>query len=180
VQQDDGHLFVQAASGSGGVNSFSSVANVTDDAWHHVAYVYDQSATGSITFFIDGVQDRSQANAAAWSWTPTQPIELGKSHDSFWRAFDGYLDDFRIYNRMLTASEIADLAGNGAIVDPAALVVRFNFDTAPGGATLSWPCGALECTTSLNPVPSWAPVVGASSPYFIETSSPMRFYRVHP
>src|SRR6266498_919228 len=180
VQQDDGHLFVQAASGSGGANSFSTVGNPSDDTWHHIAYVYDQSASGSITIYIDGVQDRSQNNSRAWAWTPSQRIELGRSHDSFWRAYNGQLDDFRIYNRILTAAEVADIASTGALVDAAALKVRFNFD-ALAGLTLTWTCGTLEATPSLNPSSiHWTTVVGALSPYLVDPSAPMQFYRLHP
>src|SRR4030095_3228277 len=172
VQTDTGNIFVQAASGSGGANSFSTTGTVSDDLWHHIAYVYDQSSTGSISIYIDGTLDRSQANSAAWSWTPTQQIELGRSHDAFWRAFNGEMDDFRIYNRMLTAAEIAQIASSGALVDPAALKVQFNFDGPPSGVaiTISWPCGTLQCTDTLvgnGPGTVWTDVPSAIPPYDI-------------
>ena len=143
-----------------------------------MAYVYDQSASGSITIYIDGVQDTSQANTRAWSWTATQRIELGRSHDSFWHAYDGELDDFRIYNRLLTADEVMQIATSDALVDARALKVRFNFDAPPDGLALTWPCGTLECTPTLSPTIPWAPVAGAVSPYVINQTAPTGFYRV--
>ena len=82
--------------------------------WHHFAYLYDQSATGSVTFYVDGVLAVTKTNSRAWSWNPAQQIELGKSHDAFWSGYTGSLDEFRIYNRVLSASEISQLAGSSA------------------------------------------------------------------
>ena len=53
-------------------------------------------ASGAITLYIDGVQDATQANTAAWNWPPAQPIELGRLHDGYWRIFNGSMDDVRI------------------------------------------------------------------------------------
>lgn len=180
VQNDDGTIFVQASDGNANVNSFSTGA-VSNDRWHHIAYVYDQSAAGSISIYVDGVLAGSQANGAAWSWNAGQQIELGRSHDGYWRAYDGAMDDFRIYNRTLTATEVAQLAGSGDLVDTAALKVRFNFDAAPSGVTMKWPCGTLQCTSELvgnGPGTTWVDVPGAISPYTITPGQPMRFYRV--
>ena len=116
-QQDDGKLGVQATSGPGQVrNSFSISASVSDDRWHHVAYVYNQAANGFIALYLDGSINRSNANTAAWSWDAAQQIELGRSHDTYWRRYNGLLDDFRIHNRILTPAEIAQVyAGDEGI-----------------------------------------------------------------
>src|SRR5206468_3716960 len=66
--------------------------------------------------YLDGVLSRQQNNSAAWSWISTEPFELGRSHDPFWRRFNGLLDDFRVYNRQLTSAEIAAVvAGDGGV-----------------------------------------------------------------
>lgn len=109
-QDPSGHLANQAFSG-GTANSQTTGANVTDGKWHHVAYVYNQAISGTVSFYIDGVIDTSASNSLAWAWVPDQEIEIGASHDTFWSGFTGFLDDFRIYNRMLSASEVADVAG---------------------------------------------------------------------
>ncbi len=117
VMQDDGRIFVQAANGAtGGINQFATPNAVNDNRWHHLAYVYDQSATGAIAIYIDGVLAQRQNNTAAWSWGPAQEIELGRSYDPFWRRFNGLMDDFRLYNRQLTPAEItAVVAGDGGV-----------------------------------------------------------------
>ncbi|MGA2656417.1 MAG: LamG domain-containing protein [Verrucomicrobiota bacterium] len=117
-QTPNGHLANQAEQGGGEVvNSQTTAANLTDGQWHHVAYVYDQSSRGTVSFYVDGVLDTVATNASqAWFWVATQEVEVGASHDTFWAGYTGFLDDFRIYNRMLSASEVANVAGLGTNV----------------------------------------------------------------
>jgi hypothetical protein len=87
--------------------------------------------------YIDGTLAGSQATSRPWAWDPAQQIEIGRSHDGFWRAYNGAMDDFRVYNRILTEAEIDQVVNAGALVDTTALKVRFNFDTAPVGISLA-------------------------------------------
>jgi hypothetical protein len=169
-----------AARASGVASQFQSVRALNDNRWHQVALVYDQSAAGTSSLFIDGVLDSSQTNNAAWAWGTLRQIELGRSHDANWRAYDGVLDDFRLYNRGLTATEIAQAVAPGAVVDSAALMVWFSFDAPPSGLTLTWPgSGALESTMDITSPVSWNPVPSSSSPFFIRPdAAPLKFYRV--
>ncbi len=112
-QPPDGHLANQAQTPAGNVNAQETGSNVTDDKWHHIAYLYDQRAGGSVSIYVDGSLDTTQVNSQPWYWVADQELEIGKSHDTFWSAYSGFLDDFRIYNRVLSASEIAQLAGIG-------------------------------------------------------------------
>ena len=158
---------------SGGVDvqytggaSFAAGGYVVDGNWHHVALTYDQSASGSVTVYVDGVQVDSGANTSAWSWDTTQEIELGRSHDTYWQDYNGDMDDFRIYNRVLTDAEIATIATpatSDTPVDTAALKVRYNFDTTSGGQSLAWPAGSLQSSPTLGPTAVWTPVAGAVS-----------------
>lgn len=171
AQHDNGNLFVQVAKTA---NTLESAANISDNRWHHVAVVYDQSDVGSITIYIDGALDSSQANAKAWTWTVGQELEIGQSHDSYWRALNGSLDDFRVYSRDLSGSEVASLT-TGALVDPGTLELRFNFDGPPAGFNVTWPYGSLQDSpTALGPFNN---VDGAASPYPVSTSAATRFFR---
>jgi hypothetical protein len=185
VQDDDGSIFVQANDGAGTVNSFNTTnGTVSDNLWHNIAYVYNQA--GATTVYIDGVQSGSQVTTRPWSWEPAQQIELGRSHDGYWKVFDGELDDFRIYNRILTAAEIMQIVNSDAVVDPAALKVRFNFDSAPSGVasvTIDWLCGTLQSTDTLvgnGPGTTvWTDVPNATPPYVVNSlGTSNQFYRV--
>jgi hypothetical protein len=174
----DGSIFIQPEWMYGA----NSTAKVADNVWHHVAYVYDQSASGSVKVYIDGVLDIDRANPRAWSWPALAQIELGRSHDGWWKIYDGQLDDVRIYNRTLDATEIGQ-AMAGDVVSPTELMVRFDFDAAPSnGLILTWPlpCGTLQQTDAIlnDGATIWTDVPGATSPYLLRVTEPMRFFRM--
>src|SRR4051812_11480392 len=114
-QDPDGHVTDQAeAADRAGANALSTTLSLTDGNWHHIAYVYDQSATGSVSIYVDGILDKTGTNSVAWAWKPDLQISIGKATtDTFWSGYTGFMDDFRIYDRLLTPSEIADIAGLG-------------------------------------------------------------------
>jgi hypothetical protein len=172
VLQDAGTLFWQP----NWIYGQSSIGVVSDDKWHHVAYVYDQIST--VSLYIDGVLDSWQTSTTTWNW-PAAPMELGLSHDAYWRAYDGFLDDVRVYNRKLTDTEVAQVyAGDAAsLVAPGNLVGRYNFDAAPSGLriTLTWPMGALEAADKADG--PYSAVSGATSPYTIVNPTGAKFYR---
>jgi hypothetical protein len=173
---DGGAIFVQCASAA---NTFSG-GYLPDDLWHHVVVTYDQSAAGSITIYIDGVLAATNPNTAAWSWPAAQRIEIGRSHDGYWRRFDGFLDDIRIYNRVLTEAEAGQIFASGVIVDANALKLRYDFGTAGIGHSIAWPFGSLESSPVLGPDATWTPVPGATSPYPFLPADPSLFYRAKP
>jgi hypothetical protein len=94
AQNTNGTLQVQT---SGGASDFASTSTtLNDNNWHHVGVVFDQSEGGTITIYIDGVNDsQNGGNSKAWSWPSGQQIEIGRSHDSFWQAYNGLLGDIR-------------------------------------------------------------------------------------
>jgi hypothetical protein len=175
-QLPDGHISDQAeVAGRSPANEFSTLANPTDGKWHHVAYVYDQTTKGFISFYIDGVLDGTHNNSQSWYWVPEEMIELGKSHDTYWSAYGGFLDDFRIYNRVLTASEIAGLAG---VVAPPTL----DFSVAGGKLTLSWSQTgfALQENSNLSNSAAWTSVANGNVSPVVITLPPTgaNFYRL--
>lgn len=171
---DSGNIFVQC--NPGGANTFTDSTYVADGNWHHIAVFYNQDAAGSIGVYVDGIAGLENTNAAAWTWPAAQPIELGKSHDPYWKRFGGQLDDLRFYSQILSSAEIAQVASSGAVVVPTALQARYDFATPGSGFTLSWPYGILESST-LQPGAPWLPVPDAVSPQPLIPSGPARFYR---
>jgi hypothetical protein len=111
TQHTTGKIFIQP-SGAGLPPSFYSTRNVTDGYWHHIVVTYDQTASGYVRLFIDGNEDASSMATAAWSWVEGVAIELGQSHDGYWKKHNGSMDDFRMYSRALATSEINAIASN--------------------------------------------------------------------
>jgi VCBS repeat-containing protein len=78
----------------------------TDGTWWHVAATYDGS---TIRLYINGQLDASVAAPGPIA-TNNLPVSIG-AESSGARKYTGLIDDARIYNTALSASEIAALAG---------------------------------------------------------------------
>ncbi len=80
-----------------------------DDRWHHLVWSIDTS--GVWTCYIDGINENINITASIPNMSFTLN-RLGKSiyHNTDQQDLKGYLDDFRIYNKVLTPLEIDALA----------------------------------------------------------------------
>ena len=85
-------------------SGFDFGGKLTDNAWHHVVWVYDGSAE---TAYMDGSQlgGSNTENASASSG---KTLFIGQYLGAA-EQFNGSLDDVRIYNRALSAAEILQL-----------------------------------------------------------------------
>ena len=159
-----------------GGTSVTSVGTVDDGSWHHIAVSYDQSGNGNVTVYIDGVLD-SQVAGGAWAWATGQPFNLGQINDSYWEIFNGSLDDVRLYNRILTDSEVVRVASTGAVVDPAALQLQLTVTTdSAEGLGLYWSNGGnLQSSATANG--PYTDVLDTSSPWGYLPTSKVDFFR---
>jgi Concanavalin A-like lectin/glucanases superfamily/Immunoglobulin I-set domain len=175
VVTPNGNIEFQSVSGA----IFTGSKNLVDGYWHHVAVTYGQTTNDTVSLYVDGQMDTSLVNPGNWTWPTNQQIELGRSHDPYWYIFDGQMDDFRIYNRILTQSEVAQIVANDALVDTTALKVRYNFDASSSlyGQTVSWPYGTLLSSPVLGSGAVWTPLTNAVSPLPISPSAPASFFR---
>ena len=88
--------------------AYSSANIIELNTWQHVTVVYDESSD-SVAFYIDG----QPAGTTGYSTPPldsaNDPLVIGiRGYDSN-RAFDGTIDEVRIYNQALTADEVLAL-----------------------------------------------------------------------
>ena len=87
---------------------------IVDSLWHHVAAVYDGSY---VKLYVDGQLDR-QSYATGVIGTNNDNLSIGNNehllleHGVTTRKVTGLMDDVRIYNRALTASEISIIAND--------------------------------------------------------------------
>ena len=79
--------------------------------WKHVCGTWD-GTTASL--YIDGALNNA-ATPSGTSADNANAIYIGRRHDSFYGSpyFDGKIDDVRIYNRALSASEVKQIYGEG-------------------------------------------------------------------
>jgi hypothetical protein len=94
----------------------------SDGALHHFALVVDSGA-GTSRFYIDGSLVGSVNFAISTSGATN--TRFGRQFDPFGEFFNGGIDDVRIYDHALSASEIANLssAGPSAIPEPSTMVL---------------------------------------------------------
>jgi hypothetical protein len=171
-----GNLSFQAPPGT--ANSFTSSKGVSDDLWHFVALIFDQSVTGGATLYIDGKFDSTGTNGSSWSWPTGQPLEIGYTSDPSFRDYNGLLDDVRYYSAELTESQISTIYTTGALADTNDLQMQLNFTAPPeNGFILNW----LEGSAVLQSAPSlmgpWTDLPGATSPYTIVPAAGQQFFR---
>ncbi len=107
--------------GTGGGTNIYTAGSVVDGMWHHV--VLTKSAD-TMAAYLDGELVGSMPDATVFD-LPLVRLTMGVlKHDNLARYFYGALDDARLYNRALTAGEIAWLAGKTAPFSP-----RFDMNT---------------------------------------------------
>jgi len=87
---------------------------MTPTAWQHLAVTWDGVSTpAGIRIFIDGVEssyaNTDQDGGSMAISDAADPLVIGNSGPAGNRAFDGLIDDVRIYSRVLSASEVQNL-----------------------------------------------------------------------
>jgi hypothetical protein len=101
-------LFVKRVSG-GFERCYGTFSNPLDGQWHHVVAL--ASSTAGMKVYVDGQERCSEALTASISYAAGDELWVGRhGNGDTDRDFDGQIDDVRIYNRVLNATEIADIA----------------------------------------------------------------------
>ena len=91
----------------GGQGADLTVPDFWDNNWHFIALTYDGTTAN---LYADGVLKTSAAEA--WNLVPSGCVIGGQvGPTQFW---PGSVDDVRIYNRALSATEISQLAAGNA------------------------------------------------------------------
>ncbi|MEP7265798.1 MAG: LamG-like jellyroll fold domain-containing protein [Bacteroidota bacterium] len=81
--------------------------------WHHLALTYDH-AQGIANFYVDSaLVSAAPYTASIFAADTTAPFVIGRSLAGPDEYSDGLIDDYKIYNRVLTASEIGNIFTTG-------------------------------------------------------------------
>lgn len=83
-----------------------SGCNIPANEWSHVVYSYDSS---HVAVYINGTQCGYITTPSGALDSSSSNIRIGQRADGSNRAFDGIIDEIRIYNNALTAQEVEDL-----------------------------------------------------------------------
>jgi hypothetical protein len=105
-------------------------------------------------------------------------LQIGFSADTFWRSYDGLLDDIRFYSRQLSPSEVASVYNTGSLVDTTNLQMRLNFDAPLGsGFVLGWRASNVMLQSAPAVQGPYVDLPAAASPYNAATGVGTKFYR---
>jgi len=96
-----------------------STSNVNTGAWTHVAATWDNS--GSMNLYINGLLEASYSIASFDLRDPTNQFFVGM--DLSGAAYTGSLDEIRIYDSVLSGSQIAGLATFAAVPEPSTFML---------------------------------------------------------
>ena len=97
-----------------GPGTVYSKVTVKDETWYHTAGIYDGKA---IKIYING-ELSNQRNASAPIATTNEVLTIGANKAGAGNRFDGIIDAVGIYNRGLTADEVAETMKGFAPVEP--------------------------------------------------------------
>ncbi|MCU0849754.1 MAG: PKD domain-containing protein, partial [Candidatus Thermoplasmatota archaeon] len=103
------YLIVSQSAGSN--VTLQGTTDVTDNTWHHIAYVRHQ---GTCSIYVDGASDATSGLMSVNNITNAQSTMIAyDGHYSSWCYFDGVLDEPQLYNRALSREEINASYNNG-------------------------------------------------------------------
>jgi len=101
--------FVFGVGSPGGDVSVTSATGVNDGQWHHVAATRD-TTSGAMRVYVDGLPGGSGVGPIGARTAPAS-LRIGGILTGV-NFLNGTLDDVRLYDRVLSASEVAELAGS--------------------------------------------------------------------
>ena len=107
------HFIMWQSSGSNYLTLSGSSMKLNQ--WNYACDVYNISATNKGVGYLNGIQvAATSTNVAGTLTNGTSPLNIGRRPDNAAGSyFNGFLDDVRIYNRALSATEITQLYDMG-------------------------------------------------------------------
>ncbi|MFH1724060.1 MAG: LamG-like jellyroll fold domain-containing protein [Elusimicrobiota bacterium] len=100
----DGALYAGFAAETGGAFSLTSYAGALNTGvWQHVAAVYDGA---SLRLYLDGAEIASR-DAYGSLRRNEYPVSIGRWHAGYPNWFEGMIDEAAVYDRALSADEVA-------------------------------------------------------------------------
>jgi CSLREA domain-containing protein len=142
-----------AAFGTSGLSNVDQVGNDVIDggAWHHIAATFSD-ATDTKTLYVDGAVDAQDAATTGSISTNGQPVRIGNNSEVTTRFWGGLIDEVTLYNRALSAAEIAALhaADSDGKCKTATTLTPTRFDDPSPDTCLPTDCSLREAVIAAN------------------------------
>ncbi|PIR53687.1 hypothetical protein COU75_04760 [Candidatus Peregrinibacteria bacterium CG10_big_fil_rev_8_21_14_0_10_42_8] len=130
IDDESDKLLFEVADGAD-TYTMTSTSTVTDEDWHHFGVTWNPFNTNDSNIFFDGLIDVSaktgSLNTATATYTTAQNFTIGDD-DSGNAPFIGTIDDFRIYSRTMSGSEISVLAAGNKASGSGSYTLSSNLD----------------------------------------------------
>ena len=98
---------IQFFGNTSNTNGFLNDFTATNSTWNHYIFIAEKSGTATkLTIYKNGSQVYT---STAGTWTPPSNLGFMLSHNNSSSTLIGNLDDFRIYNKVLSTTEISQL-----------------------------------------------------------------------
>jgi len=100
---------------SGGLVTASSSTNISDGRWHHVVMTYDGSA---VHLYVDEVHTSTSTSGGSIQNLYNKGVLIGENAGATGRYWKGLLDDVRIYDYAVSATEVEQMYTPGHASSP--------------------------------------------------------------
>ena len=84
----------------------TTASAISPTTWQHITVSYDQAAN-KVYFFVNGVADRADGLTLSGTPLDTGDMIIGRHRNANEGQFNGFIDEVRVYNRVLSAEEAA-------------------------------------------------------------------------
>ena len=92
-----------------------SKIDVNDGKWHHLAYAFEAGKGAPITIYLDGVKVLTYKKRFLNHWMMGLGLGVGGGGFGQPKFFGGWLDEFMLFNRVLSADEVQSLHKTGEL-----------------------------------------------------------------
>ena len=117
-----------------GGSGLSGNIAVNDGLWHHVACVYDPSATNKYSLYVDGFLDVSGNLTTIINTGNVNNFRIGERVDGV-NSFEGDIDEVRFYDYARSATDIANQSNAEYCMIPSGLVAYYRLNDGLANAT---------------------------------------------
>ncbi|MEN8810174.1 MAG: LamG domain-containing protein, partial [Flavobacteriales bacterium] len=145
-------------------NGLSGTIPVNDGNWHHVAVVYNPTASNKYSLYVDSVLDVSGNLTVATNTGTTTNLRIGQRIDNI-NNFPGEIDEVRFFNYARTASEIATERNSEYCSTPTGLVAYYKFNEGTAGGTNTGTTTAIDYAGINNGTLTGFSLLGSASNY---------------
>lgn len=118
------------ASDDSGPVTATSTTSVNDNAWHHIAGVFDDS-NDKLMIYVDGILEAT-TNTAKTPKLSSNPLYIGRFDEQYGNYFDGIIDEVRIWNTARTQAQIRDNMCRKLTGSESGLVAYWRMDDGSG------------------------------------------------